>query len=256
MSATGGSVRELPSAEALAEVLNDLSAALFPTHYGRYDLTKDNIDYFVGHVLDRGVTVLTEQIRRGLLVSSGYEEANSLVVGERAYEISRALAERLPAIRSLLYRDIGAAIAGDPAATSATEVLLCYPGFLAVMYHRFAHELFDLGAPLVARLMAGIAHSKTGIDIHPGAEIGPGFFIDHGTGVVVGATAIIGRDVRLYQAVTLGARRFERDAHGSIVKGGARHRRGRGRYLRRCHHSRAGYDRQRLRDRWQCLADA
>ncbi|MBS0543560.1 MAG: serine acetyltransferase, partial [Proteobacteria bacterium] len=132
-------------------------------------------------------------------------------------------ARGLPGLRMLLDKDVQAAFDGDPAARSVDEVLLCYPGVLAVIHHRLAHALHRLGAPLVARILSEIAHSETGIDIHPGAEIGSGFFIDHGTGVVIGETAIIGNRVRLYQAVTLGARRFASTNDGGIAKGGARH---------------------------------
>jgi serine O-acetyltransferase len=126
-------------------------------------------------------------------------------------------------VRRLIDSDIQAAYEGDPAARSADEVLVCYPGINAVLHHRFAHRLYQLGAPLVARMISEIAHSATGIDIHPGASIGESFFIDHGTGVVIGETSIIGARVRLYQAVTLGAKRFAKDEHGMLVKGNARH---------------------------------
>ena len=142
---------------------------------------------------------------------------------EQAINIARQFATQLPVIRRLLDTDIQAAFEGDPAARSPDEVLVCYPGILAIIHHRLAHVLYDLGAPLVARMISELAHSATGIDIHPGAQIDEGFFIDHGTGVVIGETAIIGKYVRLYQAVTLGAKRFEKDSNGLLVKGTARH---------------------------------
>ena len=123
----------------------------------------------------------------------------------------------------LLDSDVLAAYQGDPAARSVDEVLLCYPGILAMIHHRLAHRLYQLGLPLLARIVAELAHSETGIDIHPGAQIGPGFFIDHGTGVVIGETAVIGQRVRVYQAVTLGAKRFPTDAEGHLQKGLPRH---------------------------------
>jgi serine O-acetyltransferase len=135
----------------------------------------------------------------------------------------RTFGGSLPAIRALLDTDVLAAYRGDPAARSVDEVLLCYPGVLAMIHHRIAHQLYVLGVPLLARLVAESAHAQTGIDIHPGARIGPGFFIDHGTGVVIGETAEIGRNVRVYQAVTLGAKRFATDEDGQLQKGGARH---------------------------------
>ncbi|MDR3323633.1 MAG: serine O-acetyltransferase, partial [Zoogloeaceae bacterium] len=141
----------------------------------------------------------------------------------QASAIVQAFATRLPKVRNLLDSDIRAAYEGDPAARSVDEVLVCYPGIFAITYHRLAHELYALGVPLVARIIAEIAHSSTGIDIHPGASIGSSFFIDHGTGVVIGETTVIGERVRIYQAVTLGAKRFPVDEHGNLLKGGARH---------------------------------
>ena len=135
----------------------------------------------------------------------------------------RGFAAALPDIRRLLDSDVLAAYQGDPAARSVDEVLLCYPGILAMIHHRIAHTLYALGLPLLARIVAELAHSVTGIDIHPGAKIGPGFFIDHGTGVVIGETAEIGQRVRVYQAVTLGAKRFPTDAEGNLQKGLPRH---------------------------------
>ena len=142
---------------------------------------------------------------------------------EKSVAITQAFAKRLPAVRNLLESDIVAAYEGDPAARSVDEVLACYPGIMAIAYYRLAHELHLLGVPLIARMISEIAHSQTGIEIHPGAQIGPRFFIDHGTGVVIGETAIIGQNVRLYQAVTLGAKRFPVDEKGALVKGIARH---------------------------------
>ena len=135
----------------------------------------------------------------------------------------QAFAQSLPEIRRLLDTDVIAAYQGDPAAQSVDEVLLCYPGVQAMIHHRIAHRLYGLGLPLLARMVAEQAHSQTGIDIHPGATIGSSFFIDHGTGVVIGETALIGQRVRLYQNVTLGAKRFEVKNDGSLVKGKVRH---------------------------------
>ncbi len=142
---------------------------------------------------------------------------------EQALAIVRDFSARLPEIRAVLETDIYAAYEGDPAARSVDEVLACYPGITAVAYHRLAHALFGLGATLNARIIAEIAHSLTGIDIHPGAQVKGSFFIDHGTGVVIGETAVIGEHVRLYHGVTLGAKRFQVDEDGSLVKGNARH---------------------------------
>ncbi|APA69092.1 serine O-acetyltransferase EpsC [Janthinobacterium sp. 1_2014MBL_MicDiv] len=228
-----GRVRELPSREALTTIVNGLSAALFPTHYGRPNLTDESIDYFVGDTLNTTLNRLSEQVRRGLLFSApahavpagdeGDAASDDAALAQQARDITRAFAASLPDIRALLVSDVQAAYAGDPAATSVAEIMLCYPGTIAILYHRLAHRLHALGAPFLARLIADIAHTLTGIDIHPGAHIGASFFIDHGTGVVIGETAIIGQRVRLYQAVTLGAKRFPADASGALIKGTPRH---------------------------------
>ena len=222
-----GRVRELPSREALTTIVNGLSAALFPTHYGRPNLTDESIDYFVGDTLNTTLNRLSEQVRRGLLFSVApgevHTEASDDALASKARDITRAFAASLPDIRALLVSDVQAAYAGDPAATSVAEIMLCYPGTIAILYHRLAHQLHKLGSPFLARLVADIAHTLTGIDIHPGARIGASFFIDHGTGVVIGETAIIGERVRLYQAVTLGAKRFPADASGALIKGTPRH---------------------------------
>ena len=212
----------LPSRKALVGIVDGLSAVLFPNRLGSPELTDEGIDYFVGHTLDATLRHLLEQVRRELRYSSeqqGGREADR----ERATEITRAFAAGLPKVRAVLDSDIRAAYEGDPAASSLDEVLVCYPGITAIIHHRLAHELHRLGAPLIARIIAEIAHSATGIDIHPGADIGGSFFIDHGTGVVIGETAVIGQRVRLYQAVTLGAKRFPANENGSLVKGNARH---------------------------------
>jgi len=213
-----GKPPKLPSMRALAEVVQGLSSALFPNRLGPQGLTDDGIDYYVGHTLDVALRELANQIQRELRYQGDAPD-----VEERTSEMVRAFTGALPGIRELLDTDVIAAYEGDPAARSVDEVLVCYPGIAAITHHRIAHELSRLGAPITARIISEIAHSATGIDIHPGAQIGERFFIDHGTGVVIGETAIIGRNVRLYQAVTLGAKRFDQEADGSLVKGNARH---------------------------------
>ncbi|HYA35416.1 MAG TPA: serine O-acetyltransferase EpsC [Candidatus Binataceae bacterium] len=212
---------ELPSREALHQVIDGLFGALFPRYFGSPDLTDEGIDYFVGHTLDATLRILQPQVMRELCyVSSASAGADC---ENRAFEITRKFAAQLPKVRALLETDIHAAYQGDPAAKSLEEVRFCYPGVTAITHHRLAHELYLLGLTLLARIIAEIAHSATGIDIHPGAQIGGSFFIDHGTGVVIGETAIIGERVRLYQAVTLGAKRFPVGADGVLVKGAPRH---------------------------------
>lgn len=215
--------REFPSRDALREIVNGLSGALFPMRLGPRDLTKESEDFFVGRTLDTALNGLLHQVRLELTGQLSPQDGDRAALEARATEIVRAFARGLPGLRMLLDKDVRAAFDGDPAARSVDEVLLCYPGVLAIIHHRIAHALYQLGAPLVARILSEIAHSETGIDIHPGAEIGSGFFIDHGTGVVIGETAVIGDRVRLYQAVTLGARRFASTDDGGIAKGGARH---------------------------------
>jgi serine O-acetyltransferase len=216
-----GEARRAPSRDALEGILNGLTSALFPRHYGQFDLDGENIDYFVGSALSTALDSLCEQIHRGALFVG-----DELLPGFRrdeAIELTRTFASQLPVVRGLLISDLRAAFVGDPAARNFPEILIGYPGMTAIIHHRLAHILHRLGARLVARLVAEIAHTRTGIDIHPGAAIGSGFFIDHGTGVVIGETAIIGDNVRIYQAVTLGARHFPTDDEGNLIKGDARH---------------------------------
>ena len=216
-------IRELPSRDAVVGIVAGLRAALFPTHYGAPDLTDESIDYYVGQTLDSTLRLLAEQIRRALRFLPENAQASDDELRVRAFEVAREFGRQLPGIRALLVSDIQAAFTGDPAAQHITEILLCYPGVWAMTHHRLAHALYRLGVPLLARFINEIAHSATGIDIHPGAQIGSSFFIDHGTGVVIGETAIIGERVRLYQAVTLGAKSFAADLDGTLVKGNARH---------------------------------
>ncbi|MEM5318435.1 serine O-acetyltransferase EpsC [Paraburkholderia sp. JHI869] len=216
-------IRELPSRDAVVNIVAGLRAALFPTHYGAPDLTDESIDYYVGHTLDSTLRLLAEQIRRALRFLPESAGASDDELRARAFDVAREFGRQLPDIRALLVSDIQAAFTGDPAAQHITEILLCYPGVWAMTHHRLAHALHRLGVPLLARFINEIAHSATGIDIHPGAQIGSSFFIDHGTGVVIGETAIIGERVRVYQAVTLGAKSFAADLDGTLVKGNARH---------------------------------
>ncbi|MBN9123548.1 MAG: serine acetyltransferase [Nitrosospira sp. 56-18] len=213
---------KLPSRKVLIGVADGLRAILFPNRLGLPELTNESVDYYVGHMLDVTLRELLAQVRRELRFVSGLETISDQDQ-EQAFALIKAFAQRLPHIRSLLESDIQAAYEGDPAARSIDEVLVCYPGITAITHYRLAHELYRLGVPLIARMISEIAHSATGIEIHPGAQIGGSFFIDHGTGVVIGETAIIGEHVRLYQAVTLGAKRFPVDEHGALVKGNARH---------------------------------
>lgn len=215
--------REFPSRDAMAQMVESLKGALFPMRLGPPDLRHESEDFYVGYTLDAALQSLLTQARLELNYSARHQAQDAADVEVRASEAVRAFAAALPGIRRLLDGDVLAAFQGDPAARSVDEVLLCYPGILAMIHHRMAHQLYGAGLPLLARITAELAHSQTGIDIHPGAKIDAGFFIDHGTGVVIGETAVIGKRVRIYQAVTLGAKRFPADADGNPHKGLARH---------------------------------
>lgn len=213
--------REFPSVERVGECMQLLRGALFPLRLGPSELQRGGEDFYVGHALDRALKGLVEEAR--LELSGVHAEHAPDAARDEAHRRIARFAEQLPHLRQLLDEDVEAAYAGDPAARSVDEVLLCYPGILALVHHRIAHELYRLDLGLLARVIAELAHSRTGIDIHPGARIGHHFFIDHGTGVVIGETAVIGDNVRLYQAVTLGAKRFEESADGMLAKGQPRH---------------------------------
>jgi serine O-acetyltransferase len=217
--------RALPSRAALERVIVELRAILFPRHLGPAGLAAGAVRAFIADRLEAVVPRLEEQVRLGLLLAcrhDGGDDGCRPCAGQ-ARDVTHELARRLPAIRQLLGRDAQAAYDGDPAATSPDEAVFCYPGLVALTHHRIAHELYQLDVPLIPRLVAEIAHGATGIDIHPGARIGRDFFIDHGTGVVIGETTVIGDRVRLYQGVTLGARSFPTDEHGRAIKGMPRH---------------------------------
>lgn len=212
----------LPSRRILADVAEGLSAAMFPNRLGSSELADEGVDHYVGHTLNMTLRELMVQIQHELHYNSGLEVLDD-EDRVKSVAITQAFAKQLPQIRRLLESDIKAAYEGDPAARNIDEVLVCYPGIRAIMLYRLAHVLHGLGVPLIARMISEIAHSATGIEIHPGAQIGGSFFIDHGTGVVIGETAIIGQNVRLYQAVTLGAKRFPVDENGALIKGNLRH---------------------------------
>ena len=215
--------RELPARGALAGIVETLKGVLFPMRLGPPDLRQESENFYVGHALDSALHALFAQAQLELQYRARHLPRDDEDVLTRAGTAVRAFAAKLPRIRTLLDSDVLAAFHGDPAAGSVDEVLLCYPGILAMIHHRLAHELYKLDLRLLARIVAELAHAETGIDIHPGAQIGAGFFIDHGTGVVIGETTVIGDRVRLYQAVTLGAKRSPRDSDGHLEKGLARH---------------------------------
>jgi serine O-acetyltransferase len=214
--------KPLPSREAVVDILADLMDILYPGYVRRQNLHIGNVEYHVGDLIDGLHDKLTHQVARALRHDC---EDPQVVPDLEALAQQKAidLMRRLPDLRSILELDVESAFLGDPAAKSHHEIIFCYPGLEAVTIYRLAHELVLLGVPLIPRMMTEYAHSKTGIDIHPGARIGPGFFIDHGTGVVIGETCDIGKNVKLYQGVTLGALSFPRDAAGNIIRGMKRH---------------------------------
>jgi len=213
----------LPSRDVIVEIVEALRSVLFPGYFGYPDLKVHSVLYHVGATLDRVQHPLQEQIRRGVCFNCIEETPCCPVCDDRARAITRTFLERLPYLQKILATDVKAAFEGDPAASSPDEVIFCYPALAAITNCRLAHELHVLGVPLIPRMITEHAHSITGIDIHPGATIGEYFFIDHGTGVVIGETCEIGRNVRLYQGVTLGAKSFKLDEEGKPIKGIPRH---------------------------------
>lgn len=212
----------VPSRDTVIELVEALRSVLFPGYFGDSTLTRDSLRFHLGSTLDRVRRGLKEQVLRGMCFECD-DASCTLGCDERAEAATLAFLARLPAVRRLLALDTRAAYEGDPACKSLYEPVFCYPGMLAVTSYRIAHELANLGVPLIPRIITEHAHSVTGIDIHPGAIIGESFFIDHGTGVVIGETCIIGDRVKIYQGVTLGARSFPLDTAGRPVKGIARH---------------------------------
>ena len=215
----------LPSRDALAWVVDELRSVLFPGYFGgRAVSNAETMAFHAGATLDRALATLEDQVRRAqCFACEAPDPTRCTTCEEKARAATAQFLSRLPDVKRLLATDVRAAYEGDPAATSPAETILCYPGLLALTCQRLAHELYVLHVPLLPRMITEHAHSLTGIDIHPGARIGESFFIDHGTGTVIGETAEIGRHVRLYQGVTLGARSFSLDEHGHPVKGVPRH---------------------------------
>ena len=214
----------LPGRQSVVEVLDNLMAILFPGCHGHEPIMHETADEALRRLLAETAAKLADQARRAFAYQCEHDRCRDCgdcrVKGETA---AARLLDALPEIRAMLQDDILAAYEGDPAARSTMEVVMSYPGLFAIAVHRLAHVLYQAGVPLIPRVMSENAHTRTGIDIHPGATIGPGFFIDHGTGVVIGETCVIGRNVKLYQGVTLGALSFAKDDAGRLVKGVKRH---------------------------------
>ena len=216
----------MPSSEKLARLVNMLREVIFPGYFGNTTLDPATIDFHMGVYVDEIFELLSEQIFAGLCFvckenkkTEHFREKRR----EKAVKIALEFIDSLPELRRLLVLDVNAAFLGDPAAMSVGEVVFCYPAIRAISNYRFANKLLELDVPLIPRIISEMAHSETGIDIHPRAQIGESFTIDHVTGVVIGATAIIGNNVKLYQGVTLGAKSFPLDEDGNPIKGIARH---------------------------------
>ena len=213
----------LPSYAEVVEILVDLRELLYPGFGRRQNLNMSNVLYHVGDLLDSLHGRLTTQVARALRHDDCAGTSDPAQAERRAREIALAFLDRLPELREKLAEDAQASYDGDPAAKGLDEIVFCYPGLAAVTVYRLAHELHMLGVPLIPRMMTEYAHAKTGIDIHPGARLGSRFFIDHGTGVVIGETSSIGDGVKIYQGVTLGALSFPKDENGQIVRNRTRH---------------------------------
>ena len=217
----------LPSRDAIIQFIDLLRQFIFPGYFGKQGLTTENVTFRVGELVIQATDILYDQVRCCLRYREGLAGDNGDTSNPacadcdaKAVEIVGAFFDRVPEIRRLLAADVQAAFDGDPAAQSTDETIFCYPGLFAIFVQRFAHEFHKLGVPLLPRIMTEYAHSRTGIDIHPGAQLGESFFIDHGTGVVIGETTTIGRNVKLYQGVTLGALA---PAFGQALRGHKRH---------------------------------
>ncbi len=215
-------VNPRPSREAVYALVHRLQTVIFPGYFDPGEVGPNGYRYYLGHTLEQVYRELTEQVMRGLCFRCEQPGKLATCRLEAEKKVEQLFAE-LPRIRERLARDAEAAFRGDPAAHSREETVFCYPGMTAITFHRVAHELYRLEVPLIARIVSERAHSLTGIDIHPGATIDEGIFIDHGTGVVIGESAWIGKNVRIYQGVTLGARSFPKDERGELIKGVPRH---------------------------------
>ena len=220
----------LPHNDAVIEITHDLMEVIYPGYQRRQNLHAGNVAYHVGDLLEGLSNALTQQVARALRhkqALANSDDPQSADANDAFEELAKqktmALLASLPRLRELLATDVQAAYDGDPAAQGLDEIILCYPGLQAITVHRLAHELYGLDVPFIPRMMAEWSHNRTGIDIHPGATIGPSFFIDHGTGVVIGETTEIAAHVKLYQGVTLGALSFPKDDSGQLVRGQKRH---------------------------------
>lgn len=214
----------MPSASSLAEIVNLTREIIFPGYFGDSPVRSESIHYYLGVNTERLFDLLNHQVLAGLCFQCKKLDPENLIHNKKeAFEITKKFISNLPELRRVLTTDVEAAFLGDPAAQSMGEVIFCYPAIKAIANYRMAHSLVKLNVPIIPRMISEMAHSETGIDIHPMAQIDEYFTIDHGTGVVIGATSIIGKNVKLFQGVTLGAKSFPLDAEGNPIKGIPRH---------------------------------
>jgi serine O-acetyltransferase len=213
----------MPSTEVLGDIVELLRAILFPGYYGYSHLTLSNMKYYLGANLDKVYHQLSKQLMRGICFTCSNDENSCDSCTGRAVKLIDKFFETIPRIRYLLSKDVQAAYEGDPAAKNTGVAIFCYPSIRTLTNYRIAHELYKIKVPLIPRIITELAHSETGVDINPGAQIGEKFFMDHCTGIVIGETTIIGRNVTLYQGVTLGAKSFPLDSEGNPIKGINRH---------------------------------
>ena len=213
----------LPSREGVTEIVTNLLHVIFPGYYEKQELSKADVTFYIWEKIVSVYHSLSREIFKSLRYDPKRKYLDDESLSQQAVEITINLLHSLPKVREKLSKDVEAAYEGDPAAKSFNEVILSYPGLEAIAIYRIAHELHIQQVPLIPRIMTEFAHTRTGIDIHPGAEIGEYFFIDHGTGVVIGETCQIGNNVRIYQGVTLGALSFKKDKDGKLIKGIKRH---------------------------------
>jgi serine O-acetyltransferase len=215
--------RNLPVEDKILEILRTLFVILFPGYIGKLTFTRTNVRFVIGDLVNQVHDELVEQAEKAFRHQCRIRKCEGCDCRTMAEKVTQHLLRKLPAIRELLKGDVAAAYEGDPAAKSYDEIIVSYPCIEAIATYRIAHELHVKDVPLIPRIMTEYAHGRTGIDIHPGATIGKNFFIDHGTGVVIGETTEIGDNAKIYQGVTLGALSFRKDAKGRIIKGGKRH---------------------------------
>lgn len=213
----------LPVRDKILDILENLLELVFPGYTGRREVFKSNVKYMVGDLVCQVYSDMCEQLERAFHYGCRMDKCEDCDCQRKAEEVATKVIEKIPELREVLKSDVEAAYDGDPAARSYEEIVISYPCMVAIPTYRIAHEFYLENVPLIPRLMSEWAHCKTGIDIHPGATIGKSFFIDHGTGVVIGETCVIGEHVKIYQGTTLGALSFRKDERGRIIKGGKRH---------------------------------